>query len=224
MAKVLLVEDDSDLLQKLMRWLKSEGFTVEGTSSGEDAAQMLDLYKFDVVVMDWSLPGMTGLEVLKKFRAAGGITPIIMLTGRSQLENKKAGLDGGADDYLTKPFDEEELSARIRALMRRTPVLAPKRLCAGSVTIEPELKRVSLAGVPVKLGKKEYELLEFLMQNPNRCYSARELVKQLGNLESEGGEDALYSCMKQLRSKLANEDGTCVIVTVHGEGYKVADQ
>ncbi len=168
MAKILLIEDDLNLLSQLSRWLEREGHKVESTSSGGDAEQMLAAYKYDIIVLDWNLPVKTGVEIVKKFRASGGKTPIILLTGRSDLASKKSGLDLGADDYITKPFDEEELSARIRALLRRPIGLLPDTISIGNVNLQPDTKNVFVDGSLAILGKKEYAILELLMKNQNR--------------------------------------------------------
>jgi DNA-binding response OmpR family regulator len=221
-AKILLVEDDARVFEPLLRWLIKEGHTVEWVASGEDALQMLNVYKFDVVVLDWGLPGLSGLEVLKRFRRTGGITPVLFLTGKGDVASKKAGLDSGADDYLPKPFEADELSARIRALLRRPIGLLPRTLSIANISLELESKNVYLAGNPVRLGKKEYSILELLMRHPDRCFSSKELMEAIWPSDTDSTEDAVRSCVKQLRSKITTPDGKCVISTIPGAGYIIS--
>ncbi len=122
MAKILLVEDDNDMCEQIESWLQHEQHAVEVVKEGPEAADRLKFYKYDVVILDWQLPGMNGVEVLKKFRDQGGVTPVLMLTGKDKIEDKEQGLDSGADDYLTKPFHFKELSARLRAMLRRPAI------------------------------------------------------------------------------------------------------
>jgi two-component system OmpR family response regulator len=218
-AKILLVEDEEHLLQPLQRWLKKEGHIVEATNSGTDALHILQVYKFDVIVLDWGLPDIDGLTVLKKFRGSGGVTPVIFLTGKSGLEDKREGLDSGADDYLSKPFEAEELSARIRALLRRPAGLLPTALTIDNVRIEIETKSVYVDGEMIRLGRKEFSVLEFLMRHPGRCFSSRELMEAVWPSDSDSNEDAVRSCVRQLRSKISTAGGRCIIDTIYGAGY-----
>src|SRR5215510_14437958 len=118
MAKILLIEDDTDLTAKLSDWFKSENYVIDVATTGEDAMQLLASFTYDVIILDWILPGLAGLEVCQKFRADGGQTPIIFLTGKGQIASKETGLDSGADDYLVKPIGVRELSARLRSMLR----------------------------------------------------------------------------------------------------------
>ena len=145
MAKVLIIDDDSVLCDSLAGWLQLEGHTVETAGEGEDALQMLSNYQYDVIVLDWGLPTISGLDVLKRYRRNGGITPIIFLTGQGDVQSKKDGLDSGAEDYLTKPFASEELSARIRSLLRRPAALVPSVVTIGAVGVCLNSKQVTVS-------------------------------------------------------------------------------
>jgi DNA-binding response OmpR family regulator len=191
MSKILLVEDDQSVTKTLTNWLKSEGHLVEHAVSGPDAWQMLSNYKYDIIVLDRSLPAMSGIEVLKKFRSTGGTTPVIILTGDSHLSSKKEGLDSGADDYLTKPFEPEELSARIRSILRRPPGLLPTVLTIGNVTADLTTQQVMVEGQSIRLSKTEYAVLEFLMRNPNRCFSSQELLASVWPSDTDSTEEAV---------------------------------
>lgn len=220
MAKVLLVDDDPELTESLVSWLKLEHHTVEQVDSGEDALQLLENFKYDVIVLDWGLPKMTGVEVLRKYRSSGGITPVIFLTGRGDLSSKEIGLDTGADDYLTKPFDVRELAARIRSLLRRPSGLLPSKISVGNLVIEPETRRVFLSGNPVRLTNKEYAVLEFLVRHPNQIFGARVLMQSVWPSDSESSEDTVRACVKNLRRKITQAD-ECVVKTVAGAGYTI---
>jgi two-component system response regulator PhoP len=221
MAKILLVEDDTRLSDPLVRWMTVEGHQIDLMESGERALEALKSNHYDVIVLDWGLPGISGLDVVKQYRESGGLTPIIFLTGKIEVASKKVGLDAGADDYLVKPFDEEELSARIRSLMRRPQGLIPTTLAVGNLTLALNEKCVSVDGHPVKLGKKEYSVLEFLMRHPNRCFSSQELIEAVWPSDSDSTEDAVRACIRQLRIKITSKDGACIVSTVPGAGYTV---
>jgi DNA-binding response OmpR family regulator len=220
-AKILVVDDDEKMRNSLHRWLKKEGHETELAITGEDALQMLSVYKFDIVVLDWGLPDISGLQVLNRFRAMGGNTPIIFLTGKGDVASKKEGLDAGADDYLPKPFAGEELSARIRAIMRRPQGLLPSLVCVGNIALDLSTKGVTKDGVPVKLGKKEYAILEFLLRHPNQHFLAKDLMDRIWPSDTDTNEDAVRSCVRQLRMKIGDEDGKCIITNTQGAGYAI---
>ncbi|HEY9731016.1 MAG TPA: response regulator transcription factor [Drouetiella sp.] len=221
MSKVLLVEDDESMAKPLTEWLQSNGFRLEWTTSAEDAMQLLTNFQYDLIVLDKHLPGMSGKAMLNKYRAGGGMTPILMLTGDATLSSKMDGLDSGADDYLTKPFEPEELAARIRAILRRPAELLPDILIIGNVELNSRTQKVTLNGKELTLARGEYAVLAYLMRNPNRCFSSQELLRAVWSADSGGGEDAVRSCFKRLRKKLTDEDGNCLISTVHGAGYTI---
>ena len=210
MAKILLVEDEESMAAPLMEWLESEGHTVEHVMTGEDALQLLINFKYDMIVLDRGLPGLTG-----------GTIPVIFLTGETDIHSKRDGLDSGADDYITKPFEPEELSAGIRAVLRRPAALIPDVLKIANVELNAKTQKVSLEGENIALSKKEYAVLEFLMRNPSRCFSSQELIATIWRADAEGTEDAVRSCFKRLRRKLADKDGNCIVSTIHGAGYTI---
>src|SRR5262249_34515364 len=162
MAKILIVEDDKQLSSLLVDWLTGEGDVPDPVYKGTDGLERLQFYKYDVVVVDWELPGLGVAEVCKQFRNSGGQTPVIMLTGKKEIEEKETGLDAGADDYLTKPFHMKELSARLRALLRRSPAVSKTVLTAGHLTLNPTSRQVLINDEEISLQPKEFALLEFL--------------------------------------------------------------
>lgn len=215
--KILVVEDDSDLNDSLVAWLRAERFVVEAAKSGSRALDFLSSSVFDAIVLDWELPDMQGVDICKGLRDKGVLTPVLMLTGRTTTKDKITGLDAGADDYLTKPFQLEELSARIRSLLRRQ-YEPPPAIVVGDLKLDTFGRVVSKGGKDVRLLPREFDLLEFFMKHPNEVFSAEALVSRVWE---KGGvtTDAVTTCIKRLRQKLDDDE---VITTVHGVGYKLA--
>lgn len=221
MSKILLVEDDQGLAKLVRNWLSLEHHTVEYVEDGEEALHRLKINEYDLIILDWSLPKMTGLDVLQEFRGFGGNTPVIMLTGKDSISDKELGFDTGADDYLTKPFHGKELTARIKALLRRPANLVSDVLKVGDIVLERADFRVTRNGQEVRLLPKEFALLEFLMRYPNKVFSAEALLERVWVSESEATVDAVTSCIKRLRKKLEVDGAKSPISTVHGVGYKL---
>ena len=219
MAKILIVEDDVQLAEIVGRWLTNEHHVVELVEDGEDALSRLKIYSYELIILDWSLPGMEGIEILTRFRGAGGQTPILMLTGKRTIEDKMTGLDSGADDYLTKPFHGKELTARVRALLRRPVDVLDNVLKIGDVELDSRNFTVSRGNEPIKLVPKEFALLEFFMRHPGRYFTANKLLNEVWPSESEASTDALTTCLKRLRRKIDREGEESVIKNVHGMGY-----
>lgn len=220
MPKVLLVEDDADFLNRVQEWLSLEKFTVETTSDGSDALERLKTYEYDIIVLDWNLPGMSGVDILNCYRSFGGKTPVLMLTGRNTVSEKTTGLDAGADDYLTKPFDLLELSARLRALLRRPHIVQASVLSAGDIELDTVSRTLRVAGQSVTLLPLEYSLLEFFMRHPNQVFSHTALVDRVWKAESTATAEAVRTCVMALRKKIASPGRTSMIKTVHGTGYR----
>lgn len=217
MAKLLLVEDDNDLANMVRTFLLFEHHTVERIANGSEAADRLKSFEYDLIILDWTLPGMTGIELLKGYRERGGTTPILMLTGKNEISDKEQGLDNGVDDYLTKPFDMRELGARVRALLRRPPSLSGNILKTGALSLDPAKYRAHKNGEPLDLVPKEFQLLEFLMRHPNQVFTIEALLNRVWPSESEATEEALRTTIKRLRKKI-DPDGE-VLRNVRGVGY-----
>lgn len=220
MAKILLVEDNLNLAQLLIDWLKFNKYTVEHATNGEDACHLLDLSSYDIVVLDWELPGKSGLEVCSAIRTKGGTIPVLMLTGKDAPLDKVAALDTGADDYVTKPFNTDELGARIRALLRRGKVESSSKLVAGALELDRVSHEVSLNGKKLRLFPKEYSMLELFMNNQNRVFSLADILNSIWTMDSNGSEETVRTFMKTLRRKVTAEGCECPIKTVYGFGYK----
>lgn len=221
MSKILIVEDEDDLALQVRDWLTREHHTVEHIANGSEAVDQLAVSKYDVIILDWLLPGMDGIEVCRKYRSMGGKTPILMLTAKSAIEDKEKGLDSGADDYLSKPFHLKELSARVRALVRRSSTQSSNVLEAGGIVLDPTSRTVMKNGEPVHLERKEFNLLEFLMRNANKTFSAEALLDRVWESGSMASPDAIRTYIKSLRKKIDCPDKTSLITTVHGVGYKL---
>lgn len=223
MPKVLLVEDDSDLAEMVASWLESERYTVETASDGLYAIDLLKLSSFDVVVLDWDLPGCSGIEILKSYRASGGASPVIMLTGKSEVTDKEIGLDHGADDYLTKPFSVRELGARVRAVLRRPAALNSSSLHVGSVQLDTARYRVLVAGAEVHLQPRDFALLEFLMRHPDEVFSADALITRVWSSDSDASPEGLRTAIKRIRKKIDGEgdESKSMIETITKVGYRL---
>jgi DNA-binding response OmpR family regulator len=221
MSKILIVEDDQALSANVAEWLKSKLYTVETVFNGRDALEHLRAFDYDAIVLDWELPEMTGVEILKQFRASGGTTPIIMLTGKGTVEDKEQGFDAGADDYLTKPFHPQELSARIRALLRRPAQYTGTSITVRHITLDTAKRKVTKEGVEVALQPMEYTLLEFLMKHPDQVFSTDALMRRCWESDAEISLDAIYTCIRRIRKKVDVDGQPSIIGTVHGIGYKL---
>src|SRR5271163_1793060 len=165
MARILVVDDDRNQLENVQDWLEHEQHVVETADCGERAEELLKAFSYDLCIFDWNMPSMTGVELLKRFRAAGGHTPVMMLTAKETADDKEEGLDAGADDYLTKPFNLKEFSARVRALLRRPQKSLGTVLRAQDIEIDTAAHKVTRARKEVELLPKEFALLEFLMRH-----------------------------------------------------------
>lgn len=221
MAKILVVEDDESLSRMVSEWLSGEHHTVECSFDGADASERLRFYEFDLIILDLNLPSMGGIKILREFRATGKTTPVLILTGQDRIEDKEIGLDSGADDYLTKPFNMKELSARVRAILRRPSSYAGNTLVSRGLELDTGNHSVKVNGNDVALLPKEFQLLEFLMRHPDQVFSADALLNRVWASASDSSIDALTTCVKRLRKKIDVDGSPSFIKTVHGVGYKL---
>lgn len=217
MAKILVVEDDKDLSEVLRFTLTNKGHSVQLCSSGSEAHDVLRIYSFDLVILDWMMPQVSGIDVLKAFRDRGGKTPILMLTAKSSIDDMETGLDAGADDYLTKPFHARELLARVRALLRRPNSLAGTILSAGDVTIDPISCKVTKGGEDIHLRPKVYSLLEFFMRHPKQVFSADGILERVWMDDSTASLDTVRTHIKLLRQSV--DPDSSMIKTIRNRGY-----
>ncbi len=221
MAKILIVEDDINLCNQVVAWLANEMHTVEAVHDGKEGSQRLRLYDYELAILDWQLPEMSGIEVCRAFRAEGGSIPILMLTGKTTIESKETGLDSGADDYLTKPFHMKELSARIRALLRRPHAISSNVLEVRGLALDTVQKRLKKNGEEIQLSPKEFALIEYFMRHPDQIFSQEALLEKVWSSESDATILSVYTTVKTLRKKIAAKDEPQILSTIHGMGYRL---
>ena len=216
--RVLVVEDSARIAAFLRKGLREEGYTVEVAGDGDTAFRRATTEGYDAAVVDVMLPGRSGIELVRDLRQAGVAVPVLLLTARDRTEDKVEGLDAGADDYLTKPFDFSELTARLRALLRRRQgVGAPAVLRVGDVELDPAAHEARRAGEKVDLTPKEFALLEFLVRNAGRPLSRATIMEHVWGIRFDPGTNLVDVFINSLRNKLDPERER--IVTVRGVGY-----
>jgi DNA-binding response OmpR family regulator len=221
MAKVLLADDDYSLLVMLSAWLKHEDHhTVETVKDGEAALELLLSYPFDVVVLDWEMPKLDGIEVCKRLRIKNKQIPILLLSGRDAIEDRIIGLDAGADDYLTKPFAAGELSARLRTLLRRAGQIEDEAIKSDSIQIKVAGHQATFEGKELNLAPREYDLLEFLMRHPGETFSPEALMSRVWSETDNPSVAAVRVAVQRVRSKLTEVSGKCPLTTIRGSGYR----
>jgi two-component system OmpR family response regulator len=221
--RILIVEDEVKMSGLLRRGLRAEGMAVDVTANGEDALWMAGSTEYDAIVLDVMLPGIDGIEVCRRLRADGVWAPILMLTARDGVADRVAGLDGGADDYLTKPFSYAELLARLRALSRRGAVERPARLEVGDLVLDPAARRVWRGEEEVSLSAKEFALLETFMRHPGEVLSRFQLLEHAWDYDYENRSNVVDSFVRLLRRKIDRPFGVESIETVRGAGYRLRD-
>ena len=215
--RLLVVEDESRMAHALRRGLTSDGFTVEVAGDGATGLELARHGDFDAVLLDVMLPRLSGFEVVQALRSEENWVPVLMLTARAGDQDQANGLDSGADDYLTKPFSYVVLLARLRALMRRTPLALPPVLAAGDIRLDPSTRRVTVDGVAVALTPRELGLLEYLLRRPNRVVTKIEILDHVWDAAAEVNPNAVEVYVGYLRRKL----GRPVVETVRGLGYRL---
>jgi two-component system response regulator MprA len=220
---ILVVEDDRSTSTMLRRNLAYEGFAVDVADSGPSALDHVRDRQPDLIVLDVMLPGFDGFEVLRRLRAAGERTPVLMLTARDALDDRVAGLEGGADDYLVKPFAFRELLARIHVLLRRQQADEIETLRFGDLSLDTGTRQASRAGRVIELSTTEYELLAFFMRNPNQVLPRTRLIERVWGYDFNGESNVLEVYVGYLRRKLEEHGEPRLIQTVRGTGYVLRD-
>ena len=213
--RILLVEDDALLGEGICAGMHRKGYTVDWLRDGESAECAITVESFDLVILDLGLPKRHGLDVLKEIRRRGCEVPVLILTAQDGIHDRIAGLDAGADDYLVKPFDLEELYARLRAIVRRAHGLAENRIAHGDIELNVEAHRVTVAGKDVKISRREFAVLYELLQNRGRVLSRERLEQTLYGWDDEVESNAVEVHIHHIRKKLGNE----LIRTIRGVGY-----
>lgn len=225
MAKILVVEDDYSIGVVLLSILEGENHVVDIVRKGEEALAAIKTAVYDLLILDWTLPDLPGVEVCRTLRSAGSNVPILMLTGRGTVQEKAMGLDAGSDDYLVKPFDPIELLARVRALLRRKAAVSTESvLQVGNISLDTLTHQVTKDGLDVELRPKEYALLELLMRHPNQSFSADAILSRLWQSDAATSVDTVRTHVKRLREKLGDTDDNALIVSARYVGYKIVDR
>jgi len=221
--RVLIVEDEAKMAGLIRRGLEREGMAVDTAGTGEDALWKAGSVEYDAILLDLMLAGIDGLEVCRRLREAGVWSPILMLTARDAIRDRVAGLDRGADDYLTKPFSYAELLARLRALVRRGRPERPVELRAGDLRLDPATRRVWRGEDEIALSAKEFALLETFMRRPGEVLSRFQLLEHAWDYEYENRSNIVDSYVRLLRKKVDKPFGTESIQTVRGAGYRLRE-
>ena len=222
--RVLVVEDEVKMAGLLKRALEEEGYAVDVAGRGEDALWLGTENPYDAIVLDLMLPDVDGFEVSRKLREAGRWSPVLMLTARDAVADRVAGLDAGADDYLTKPFSFAELLARLRALARRGPVERPAVLEVGDLRLDPAARRVWRGDSEVSLSAKEFQLLETFMRHPGEVLSRYQLLEHAWDYDYENRSNVVDVYVRYLREKIDRPFGLSTLETVRGAGYRLDDR
>jgi two-component system, OmpR family, response regulator MprA len=217
-ARVLVVEDDDDIAQVLQRLLRTEGYEVRTAGDGGDALDEAKQFLPDLVILDLGLPGIDGMDVARELRDRDD-TPILMLTARDAVESRVEGLDSGADDYLVKPFERQELLARLRALLRRRPPRGSASLTVGDLTLNPDTHEVRRAERAVDLTQREFELLEYLMRNERIVISRQRLLDEVWGYDPFSMTNTIEVFVSNLRRKLEAGGEPRLLHTIRGAGY-----
>ncbi|MEY4501676.1 MAG: hypothetical protein RIS52_1566 [Pseudomonadota bacterium] len=217
--RVLIVEDEPTLGTQLRNTLESNGYAVDLATDGEDGHYLGSNESYDAIILDLGLPEIDGLTVLDRWRKEGKVTPVLVLTARDSWSDKVAGLDAGADDYLAKPFQSQELIARLRALIRRASGNASSELISGEVRLDTRSGRVTLAGDPVKMTAQEYKLLSYLMHHKGKVVSRTELIEHIYDQDFDRDSNTIEVFVTRIRKKLGQD----VVTTIRGLGYSLED-
>lgn len=215
--RVLVVEDEAALATQVIASLTGAGYAVDGAADGARADYLVQTESYDAIVLDLGLPGVDGLSLLARWRSIGVLTPILVLTARGSWHEKVQGIDGGADDYMSKPFEIEEVLARLRALLRRAGGQGARELRCGTITLDPRSARVRLDGAPVKVTSHEFRVLAYLMHQQGRVVSQTELTEHIYAQDFDRDSNTVEVFIARLRRKL----GAASIETVRGLGYRM---
>ena len=220
--RVLVVEDEERIAEFIRRGLTEQGYAVDVARDGEEALDWAEIAEFDLIVLDVMLPVRDGVQVCRTLRARGLRTPVLMLTARDAVEDRVAGLDSGADDYLVKPFAFVELLARLRALARRPSQVQGAVLSVADVVVDTATREVTRAGVGVELTTKEFTLLEYLMRHADQVLTRTMIAEHVWNYDFDNATNVIDVHVKNLRRKLDGDSAVKLIQTVRGAGYRIS--
>jgi two-component system OmpR family response regulator len=223
-VRVLIVEDELKMASLVRRGLAEEGHAADVAATGDDALWMAEAHPYDAIVLDVMLPGISGFETCRKLRNAGVWAPVLMLTARDGVDDRVAGLDAGADDYLAKPFSFAELLARLRALARRGSVERPTEVVVDDLRLNPATRRVWRGDVEIRLSPKEFALLETFMRRPGQALSRLQLLEHAWDFAYENRSNVIDVYVRYLREKIDRPFGTTSLETVRGVGYRLRSE
>lgn len=221
--RILLAEDEVSIARALKVMLEKNKYTVDVVHDGDDALEHIERFTYDVLVLDIMMPGKDGLTVLKRARARGVATPTLFLTAKGEVEDRVAGLDAGADDYLPKPFAASEFLARVRALARRSQVYTAEIISLGNTSLDCSQYTLSAPGRSARLNNKEYQLMELFFRHPHQVFSTRHLMDKVWGLDSEAEIDVVWTYIGFLRRKLKELRSDVEIRTIRGAGYALEE-
>lgn len=221
--RLLLAEDEEEMSNALVKILKSNNYSVDAVYNGNDALDYIESEIYDGVILDIMMPGMSGIEVLKEARADGITTPVLLLTAKSEIDDRVEGLDAGADDYLTKPFAMKEFLARVRAITRRREEVVDSSLGFGNVSLDRLTYQVSTPGGSAKLGNKDFQMLEMLMTNPGQIISVDQFMDKIWGYDSEAELNVVWVYISNLRKKLKSLGADITIKAHRGIGYSLIE-
>lgn len=217
--RILLAEDDRDLARAVCTLLERSGYAVDAVDNGEDALDLAQNSTYDGIILDWMMPKMDGIQVLKQIRREHNATPCLMLTARETVEDRVTGLDAGADDYLPKPFAAKELLARLRAMLRRGGSWQEEKLTVGNTTLDKGSMQLTVGANTVRLNTKAYQTLELLMSHPGMVFSADRIMERVWGWDSDAEINVVWVNISSLRKKLAELGADISITAVRGSGY-----
>lgn len=219
--KFLLVDDDAELCSNLKDWFRGKSIELETAHDGADALQLLKAYSYELILLDWDLPDMTGLNVCTTYRDSGGDTHIIFLTGKDDIDSKEAALISGGDDYVVKPFDVRELYARVQSVLRRSLERIPSEIEIQGLVLKPEERCVTVGDRQIRITPKECAILEYLIRHANRPFSANRLLAAIWPSETGVSEGTVRTSVLNLRRKLAEVGKSDLIKLVVNSGYVI---
>ena len=222
--RLLLAEDEADLSKALCAILKHNNYSVDAVFNGQDALDYGPCENYDGIILDIMMPKKNGIEVLSELRKNGVSTPVLILTAKSEVEDKIVGLDAGADDYLTKPFAMGELLARVRAMTRRVVGYTPKVLNVGNLKLNRETFELNCGNESIRLAGKEYQMIEMLMSNPNRLISVDQFMERIWGYDSETENSVVWVYISNLRKKIAKLEADVEIKATRNAGYYIEDK
>ncbi|MGB3760160.1 MAG: two-component system response regulator RppA [Rivularia sp. (in: cyanobacteria)] len=222
--RILIVDDETELTNPLTRLLTREGYSVDAAFDGTTGSELVKKGNYDLFILDWMLPGKTGLEICQQLRQQGITTPVLFLTAKDTLDDRVEGLDAGADDYLVKPFELRELLARVRALLRRAGVeeyaQTNKRTVVEDLELDSQNQIAYRQGRIIELSEKESQLLKYLMENPGILLTHKQIMENLWEEDEQPSSNVIAALIRLLRRKIELKDETQLIHSVYGKGYR----